>query len=92
MSSTGTPAPSSASDLFHILLTNLGDDLFKDGAGLLTQFFTNIKANPTTQNVIAQGAILAASAPMQLPNLEQAAIGQVADTGLALMALSKPST
>ena len=84
--------PTSASTLFHTLLTNLGDDLFKDGAGLLNTFFTNVKANPTTQNVLAQGAILAASAPMQLPNLEQASIGQLADTGLELMSLVKVST
>lgn len=87
MSAPGTPT---ASDLFHSLLTSLGDDLFSSGSGLLEQLFTNIQKNPTTQNVIAQGVILAASAPMQLPNLEQAAIGQAATTGLELLKLAKP--
>lgn len=87
MSSTGTSP--TAPELFHQLLTELGGDLFTSGSGLLVQLFTNIQKNPTTQNVIAQGVILAASAPMQLPNLEQAAIGQTATVGLQLLALAK---
>lgn len=90
MSSTGTPSP------VQVLFSQLGKALLTDvegnAAGLLHAFFTNVKANPTTQNVVAQGAILAASAPLQLPNLEQESIGQLADTGLALLALVKPST
>lgn len=89
---TTTPAPSPESVLFSGLLQSLANDIFASGSGLLTAFFTNVQKNPTTQNVIAQGAILAASAPMQLPNLEQAALSQVATTGLALVALIKPPT
>lgn len=91
MSSPATPA-SPISSLF----TTLGNELIKDAtgnaAGLLTAFLTNVKATPTPQNVAAQGAILAASAMLQLPNLEAEGIGQLADTGLAALALIKAPT
>jgi hypothetical protein len=76
---------------FQTIFQHVGAQLLSDVEGnassLLTAFFTNIKANPTTQNVVAQGVVLAASAPLQLPNLEQAALSQIADAGLALLAL-----
>lgn len=85
-----TTQPAAASALQNIF-QKVGEQLLNDAGGnaksLLTAFFTNVKANPTTQNVIAQGAILAATAPLQLPNLEQEALGQVADAGLALLDL-----
>ena len=79
------------------LFTSLGNQLLTDvegnALGLLSAFFTNVKANPTPQNVVAQGAILSASALLQLPNLEQEGISQLADTGLATLSLVKtPST
>ena len=91
MSSPATPANPISS-----LFTTLGNELIKDvtgnAAGLLTAFLTNVKATPTPQNVAAQGAILAASAMLQLPNLEAEAIGQLADTGLAALAQAKTPT
>lgn len=84
--------PTTTSSLFSNLLTQLGDDLFVNGQGLLTAFFTNIQANPSTQSVIAQAAILAATAPLQLPNLEKDAISQVAATGLQLVQQLTPPT
>lgn len=85
---TATPNP------FQTLFAQFGNELvgdaFGNAHGLLSAFFNNVKANPTTQNVVAQGAILTASAMLQLPNLEQQALGQAADTGLALLAVIKP--
>lgn len=87
MSSSSTPSPVAA------LFKNLGDQLLTDVEGnvsaLLSAFFNNVKATPTPQNVVAQGAILAGSALLQLPNLEAAGISQLADTGLAALALVK---
>lgn len=80
---------SQAGALFHQLGTLLVADIFSVNNTLLENFFNNLKANPTVQNAVAQGALLAASAPLQLPNLEQTAIGQVADIGLQLTALIK---
>ena len=91
MSSPATPTnPLSA--LFTTLGNNLSADVTGNATGLLTAFLTNVKATPTPQNVAAQGAILAASAMLQLPNLEQEGITQLADTGLAALALVKPPT
>jgi len=87
MSSTGTTSP--LQTLFAQLGNELISDAFSNASGLLNAFFTNVKGNPDPQNVVAQGAILAASAMLQLPNLEKEAIGQVADTGLALLAQIK---
>lgn len=79
------PASTSvAGALFHSLFSQLGGDIAANGKGLLTNFFNSVIKNPTAQNVVAQGAILAASAPMQLPNLEQESIGQIAQVGLQL--------
>lgn len=82
-----TTDTSAAATLFQDLLHSIGADALTGGVGLLNAFFTNIKANPSTQSVIAQAAILVASAPLQLPNLENVVIGQIADTGLALTKL-----
>jgi hypothetical protein len=72
----------------------LGNQLLTDVEGVLTSqvvaFFTNVKANPTTQNVLAQGVVLQASLLMQGPTLESAAISQIASDGLALVAQIKP--
>lgn len=91
MSQTGsasTTTPEAA--LLNQLLTQLGGDLFSTGSGLLISALTSIQANPTPQNVIAQGVQIALVAPLQLPNLEKEAIGQIAATGLQLLALGKP--
>lgn len=81
-----TSSPSAAS-LFQALGTQLLTDTEGNAKDLLNAFFNNVKATPTPQNVIAQGAILAASAPLQLPNLEAEAIGQIATVGQQLLAL-----
>lgn len=76
------------SSSFDTIFKTLGQQLLSDvegtSKGLLVGFFTNIKANPTPQNVIAQGALLQAAALLSGPNLEQAAISQLADDGLSL--------
>lgn len=86
---------SNASPLQNIFKT-IGADLVADvkGAGfaLLTTFFSNVKANPSPQNVAAQGAILAASAILQLPNLEQEGITQLADIGQSSLSTLSPTT
>lgn len=90
MSSSGKSSPTSA------ILKALGDQLLANveggAAALLHGFLTNVKANPTPQNVVAQGAILSASALLQLPNLEQAAITELADAGLAALDTLKPAS
>lgn len=83
---------SAISDLFDNLGKQLVSDVEGNVAGLLNAFFTNVKSNPTSQNVVAQGAILSASALLQLPNLEAAAISHFADTGLAALELLKPKS
>lgn len=85
-------APTPIQTLFSQFGTQLVGDAFGNVHNLLSAFFTNVKANPTPQNVAAQGAILTASALLQLPNLEQQAISQAADTGTALLAAIKPPT
>ena len=77
------------SDLFNTLGKQILTDVEGNASGLLVAFFTNIKATPSIQNVLAQGAILQASALLQLPNLETQAIAQFADTGLAALASLK---
>lgn len=90
MSSTGNTSPTST------ILKALGDQLLGNiegnAAALVRAFLTNVKANPTTQNVMAQGAILQVSALLQLPNLEQSAITELADAGLAALDTLKPAT
>ena len=78
------------STLFTVLGNQLLTDVEGNAASLLTAFFQNIKATPSVQNVLAQGAILQASALLQLPNLENEAISQLADTGLSALAAIKP--
>lgn len=90
---TATPAPaatSQAASLFKQLGTLLIADVFNSSNTLLEDFFTSLKATPSIQNAMAQGAILAMKAPLQLPNLEAQALAQVADIGLQLTALAKP--
>lgn len=76
-----------AGQLLQVLLTQLEGDAVADAAGLLQTFFTNIAATPTEINVAAQAAILVASLPLQLPKLSAQAIGQIAATGQAIVAL-----
>ena len=89
---TAASSPNPIGDLFSSLAAQLLTDVEGNAAGLLSAFFKNIQATPTTQNVMAQGAILAGSALLQLPNLEGEAISQLATTGLqALTLIPKPS-
>lgn len=75
------------------IFTALGNELILDAVtnadSLLKSFFTNVAANPTTANVVAQSLLVAAQAPLTLPNLETVAIQQAAQAGLALTALIK---
>ena len=92
MSSPASASPSPISALFTTLGNELLTDVTGNAAGLLTAFLKNIQIPPTPQNVAAQGAILAASAMLQLPNLEAQGIGQLATLGLAALATIKPPT
>lgn len=76
-----------AAPIFAALQAAILADVLSNGSNLLTGFFNGIKATPTSQSVVAQGIILAANAPMQLPALEGEALTQVANAGLALVAL-----
>lgn len=75
------------------IFTTLGNQLLQDatttGQSLLEGYFTAINNNPTSANVVAQSLLIAAQAPLALPNLETTAIQQVAQAGLALVALLK---
>jgi hypothetical protein len=92
---TATGAVSASSTALQAVLAQLGNELLSDVEGvgftLLTGFFTAIKSNPSPQNVAAQATILVASALVQLPNLEQSGIAQLADAGLAAINALKPS-
>jgi hypothetical protein len=73
------------------ILQGLGSNLASDAAGglagLLNGFFVAIQKNPAPANVVAQGALLMAAAPLSLPNLEAEAITQFGAAGQALVAL-----
>lgn len=85
MSGTSTPSP--VAQVFQTLLSNLEADAIGAAKPLFVTFFTAWKANPTGTVAAAQAAILVASLPLQLPTLAAEAMGQLADTGLALIAL-----
>lgn len=83
---TTTPAQQ-AGTLLHGLLAQFEGDVLGSAQGLLATFFANLSKTPTSQNVIAQGIALAATAPLQLPALESTAIAQFAAVGQQLTAL-----
>lgn len=85
---SGTPTPAQqAGQILHGLISQWGGDVLQDAEGLLGTFFANLKMTPTPTNLIAQGLALAATAPLQLPELESQAIGQFAQAGLLLTSL-----
>lgn len=86
-----TTASNPTQPIFDALGTALLSNIEGPAFTLLGNFLSAVKANPTPQNVLAQGAILAASAPLQLPNLEQSAITDLANAGEQLLALAKAS-
>lgn len=88
MTTTSTPLQT----IFSTLGNNLIEDAVANSENLLKTFFTNLASNPTSANVVAQGLLLAAQAPLTLPNLETIAIQQVAQAGLQLTALIKAPT
>lgn len=85
MTTTTTPTPTP----LQATLTLIGNQLKADVLGVaksgLVNFFTNVKANPTVQNVAAQGALLQASLLLSAPTLEQESISQVAQDALDLL-------
>lgn len=89
MTTATTTTPNPAQAIFGTLGQHLLADIEGPAFGLLSSFLTNVAKNPTTQNVLAQGAILAASAPLQLPNLEQSSISDFAAAGQQLLALAQ---
>lgn len=85
---TPTPTPAQqAGTILHNLLGSFEADLLSSAQGLFTTYFTNLQKSPTSANVVAQGIALAATAPLQLPQMEATAIGQFASAGLQLTAL-----
>lgn len=52
---------------------------------------TNIQANPSIQNAVAQGAVLAVALPAALPNAEKTAISAVAGEALTFLNIVFPA-
>ena len=72
-----TIAPTaSAGVILQALLGQFAGDVLVSAKGLLVNFGNSIVVNPSQSNVIAQAMALAATAPLQLPNLEAEAIKQ----------------
>ena len=69
------------------IASQLQGDLLGSIKTPLTNFFTNIKANPDPQNVAAQAALFQVTVMLSGPSLEKTAISQAADAGLNLVAL-----
>ena len=71
------------SNPFADVFTTLSDDAKAALLGLVTQAHANIAANPTTQTVTAQYALLMLSAPTLLPTLETDGINALNNAILA---------
>lgn len=83
MTTTSTPSPLSAT--VALVGSQLKGDVLGIAKSGLVNFFTNVKSNPTVQNVAAQGALLQATLLLSAPTLEQESISQVAQDGLDLL-------
>lgn len=73
---TLTPAQQ-AGAILQTFLGQLGGDALVAAKGMIVNFGNNIQATPSAQNVVAQAMAIAATAPLQLPNLESEAIKQL---------------
>lgn len=74
---------SSSTNPFSTVFATLTGDAKAALLGLVTQAHANIAANPTTQTVAAQYALLTLSAPTLLPGLQTDAITAINDAMLA---------
>lgn len=68
---------------FADVLTTLSNDAKSALLALATQTHANIAANPTSQTVAAQGALLMLTVPTLLPGLQTDAITALNDAFLA---------
>lgn len=82
-----TSPSASAGTILQGLMAQFAGDVLVSAKGLLTNFGSAITANPSQENVIAQALALAATAPLQLPNLESQAIAQFGTAVQQLAAL-----
>lgn len=81
---------SSAKQVLQGLIGQLLAEATGEGRALLGNALANVVANPSTQNVIAQGAAIALVAPTLLPGIEAEAIKRSAQAGQELLALLEP--
>lgn len=85
---TATPTPAQqAGAILQNFLGQLGGDALVAAKAMLTNFGNNIQATPSPQNVVAQAMAVAATAPLQLPNLEAEAIKQLGAAVVQLVGL-----
>lgn len=74
-----------AGAILQMFLGQLAGDALMAAKGMIVNFGSNIQATPSAQNVVAQALAVAATAPLQLPNLEAEAIKQL---GAAVVSLA----
>jgi hypothetical protein len=81
---------SAAGSILQGLIGQFNGDALASMQGLLTAFGQALVINPSQENLIAQALALAATAPLQIPNLEQESIGQFGAAVVKLAALITP--
>ncbi|MGO9998992.1 MAG: hypothetical protein ACLPKW_14810 [Acetobacteraceae bacterium] len=84
MASTPTPLQQ-AGTILKTLLGALAEDGLQAMQSSLVSYGNALQANPSAANVVTQSLALAATAPLQVPNLEAEAIKQM---GVAIVALA----
>ena len=75
----------SLGDTLKGIFDTLGADALGSVEGPVRAALTSIQANPSAENIVAQGSALAVSLPAALPSLGSAAAQQLASDGLALL-------
>ena len=83
-----TPVQQALADVnaaFQQLLSRVIVDAVEVGSPIITNYFTNIAANSSVSNIVAQQALLLAALPLALPNLEAQVAKDAATIGLNLM-------
>jgi hypothetical protein len=75
----------SIGDTLKGIFDTLGEDALAAAEAPLRTALTSIQANPSVENIAAQGAALAVSLPAALPTLGSTAAQQLATDGLALL-------
>lgn len=85
---TSVPTPAQqAGAILQTFFSQLGGDALVAAKGMIENFGNSIQATPSAQNVVAQAMAIAATAPLQLPNLEAEAIKQLGAAVVQLASL-----